>query len=258
MMPTCAADRLGRLSGTGWAVGYVGGLVCLVIVLGFLAANPQTGKTILGVAPLFGLAPATREGDRASGRSPRYGTSSSSCPCFSSRRTTRARGRAAAVGPAWDHRRHAAPPVASPTRRVPARQHDLYRRHGRRSPCSARSTRPASSAGARSSSACSASCSSSRRLRRLPRRPARRPARPEAGDPREPGAADRSPRSRSCRSTRPHPVRHPRGAAGAGRILVRHGGEHLRRHRRADRDRRRAAAGGEPHAPGPARAARTG
>ncbi|MFN3497672.1 MAG: MFS transporter, partial [Pannonibacter indicus] len=62
-----ARDRLGRLSGAGWAVGYLGGLVSLVIVLGFMAANPETGKTLLGADPLFGLDPAAREGDRASG-----------------------------------------------------------------------------------------------------------------------------------------------------------------------------------------------
>ena len=59
--------RLGRLSGTGWATGYAGGLVSLVIVLGFLAASPETGKTYLGLDPLFGLDPALREGDRATG-----------------------------------------------------------------------------------------------------------------------------------------------------------------------------------------------
>src|SRR5690606_26219278 len=60
-------SRYGRLSGTGWAIGYLGGLVSLVIVLGFLAANPATGTTILGFAPLFGLDPATFEGDRVTG-----------------------------------------------------------------------------------------------------------------------------------------------------------------------------------------------
>jgi UMF1 family MFS transporter len=45
----------------------VGGLVSLVLTLGFLAADPQTGKTLLGMAPLFGLDPASREGDRAVG-----------------------------------------------------------------------------------------------------------------------------------------------------------------------------------------------
>ena len=60
-------ERYGRLSGAGWAVGYLGGLVSLVIVLGFLAADPATGKTILGFDPLFGLDPQRREGDRATG-----------------------------------------------------------------------------------------------------------------------------------------------------------------------------------------------
>ena len=58
---------LGRLSGTGWAVGYAGGLVSLVIVLGFMAASPETGKTFFGLTPVLGLDPATREGDRAAG-----------------------------------------------------------------------------------------------------------------------------------------------------------------------------------------------
>ncbi|WP_445501167.1 MFS transporter [Microvirga sp. G4-2] len=60
-------ERFGRLSGTGWAVGYLGGLVSLVIVLGFLAADSGSGKTVLGVTPLFGLDPALREGDRITG-----------------------------------------------------------------------------------------------------------------------------------------------------------------------------------------------
>lgn len=68
MMPYLVpAERLGRLSGTGWAVGYLGGLVSLVLVLGFLAASPETGKTYLGLSPLFGLDPARREGDRIVG-----------------------------------------------------------------------------------------------------------------------------------------------------------------------------------------------
>jgi len=60
-------ERLGRLSGSGWAIGYAGGLVSLVVVLGFLAASPETGTTYLGLKPLFGLDPASREGDRATG-----------------------------------------------------------------------------------------------------------------------------------------------------------------------------------------------
>src|SRR6201993_4172965 len=49
MMPTLVPpERIGRLSGTGWATGYIGGIVSLIIVLGFLAANPETGRTLLG------------------------------------------------------------------------------------------------------------------------------------------------------------------------------------------------------------------
>ena len=68
MMPYLVPpERLGRLSGTGWAVGYIGGLISLVIVLGLLAADPDTGRTLIGLSPLFGLDPAGHEGDRASG-----------------------------------------------------------------------------------------------------------------------------------------------------------------------------------------------
>jgi UMF1 family MFS transporter len=68
MMPTLVPpDRIGRLSGTGWATGYIGGILSLVIVLGFLAASPDTGRTLFGLMPLFGLDPATHQGDRITG-----------------------------------------------------------------------------------------------------------------------------------------------------------------------------------------------
>ncbi|MET0743674.1 MAG: MFS transporter [Microvirga sp.] len=68
MIPTLVPpERYGRLSGTGWAIGYLGGLVSLAIVLGWLAADGRTGRTILGLTPLFGLDPASREGDRITG-----------------------------------------------------------------------------------------------------------------------------------------------------------------------------------------------
>ena len=68
MMPSLVPpDKIGRLSGTGWATGYVGGIVTLVIVLGFLAANPDTGRTLFGLAPLFGLDPVSHQGDRITG-----------------------------------------------------------------------------------------------------------------------------------------------------------------------------------------------
>jgi MFS transporter, UMF1 family len=68
MMPTLVPpDRIGRLSGTGWATGYVGGILSLILVLGFLAASPETGRTLFGFTPLFGLDPVTHQGDRITG-----------------------------------------------------------------------------------------------------------------------------------------------------------------------------------------------
>jgi len=68
MMPSLVPpDKIGRLSGTGWATGYVGGILSLVLVLGFLAASPDTGRTLFGFVPLFGLDPVTHEGDRITG-----------------------------------------------------------------------------------------------------------------------------------------------------------------------------------------------
>jgi UMF1 family MFS transporter len=68
MMPTLVPpDRIGRLSGTGWATGYVGGILSLILVLGFLAASPETGRTLFGFTPLFGLDPLAHQGDRISG-----------------------------------------------------------------------------------------------------------------------------------------------------------------------------------------------
>lgn len=68
MMPDLVPrSELGKLSGSAWGLGYLGGLVSLIIVLGFLSAQPSTGKTLIGIDPLFGFTAAGREGDRASG-----------------------------------------------------------------------------------------------------------------------------------------------------------------------------------------------
>ncbi|MDO9562776.1 MAG: MFS transporter [Bradyrhizobium sp.] len=68
MMPSLVPpSKIGRLSGTGWATGYVGGIVSLILVLGFLAADPVTGRTLFGFAPLFGLDPVTHQGARITG-----------------------------------------------------------------------------------------------------------------------------------------------------------------------------------------------
>src|ERR1700742_333032 len=68
MMPTLVPpERIGRLSGTGWATGYIGGILSLILVLGFLAANPESGRTLFGFTPLFGLDPVSHQGDRITG-----------------------------------------------------------------------------------------------------------------------------------------------------------------------------------------------
>jgi len=56
--------EIGRISGNGWAFGYVGGLVSLVIMLVFFAESGATGETFVGLAPPFGLDPGAREGTR--------------------------------------------------------------------------------------------------------------------------------------------------------------------------------------------------
>jgi UMF1 family MFS transporter len=57
-------DEIGRISGNGWAFGYIGGLFALVIMLLFFADNATTGRTLIGLEPLFGLDPEAREGTR--------------------------------------------------------------------------------------------------------------------------------------------------------------------------------------------------
>ncbi len=60
-------DDLGAISGSGFAFGYLGGLLALVIMLLLLAENAESGLTMLGRGPLFGLDPEAREGTRAVG-----------------------------------------------------------------------------------------------------------------------------------------------------------------------------------------------
>ena len=60
-------NELGRLSGTGWAVGYFGGLVSLALVAGFLVPIPGEPKTLLGLDPLLTLDGATHQSDRITG-----------------------------------------------------------------------------------------------------------------------------------------------------------------------------------------------
>jgi UMF1 family MFS transporter len=58
---------MGALSGSAWALGFVGGLVSLALVLGLLAPSPGGTTTMAGLDPLFGLAEADGGPARATG-----------------------------------------------------------------------------------------------------------------------------------------------------------------------------------------------
>ncbi|MBN9250517.1 MAG: MFS transporter, partial [Mesorhizobium sp.] len=60
-------DEMGKISGTGFAFGYAGGVIALFIVLLFFAEDGTTGKTFIGLDPAFGLNAALREGTRSVG-----------------------------------------------------------------------------------------------------------------------------------------------------------------------------------------------
>lgn len=65
LMPSLTqADDLGAISGSGFAFGYLGGLTALILMLLFFAEGADSGLTLLGTEPLFGLDPEAREGTR--------------------------------------------------------------------------------------------------------------------------------------------------------------------------------------------------
>ena len=59
-------EEIGKISGSGFAFGYLGGVLCLAFVLALVVEQPN-GKTLIGFDPLFGLDPAEREGTRMAG-----------------------------------------------------------------------------------------------------------------------------------------------------------------------------------------------
>ena len=59
------AER-GRLSGSGWAFGYVGGVLALILMLVFFQAG-ENGRTMVGLEPAFGLDPGTKADTRVVG-----------------------------------------------------------------------------------------------------------------------------------------------------------------------------------------------
>jgi UMF1 family MFS transporter len=60
-------EEIGRISGSGASFGYWGGLISLFIMLLLLAESGESGKTMLGIDPIFGLDAEAREGTRAVG-----------------------------------------------------------------------------------------------------------------------------------------------------------------------------------------------
>lgn len=59
-------EDVGTLSGFGFAIGYLGGVVALVIML-TLFVESANGRTLIGLTPAFGLDPALREDTRIVG-----------------------------------------------------------------------------------------------------------------------------------------------------------------------------------------------
>ncbi|VAX07481.1 Uncharacterized MFS-type transporter [hydrothermal vent metagenome] len=61
-------EKLGRLSGSAWALGYIGGLVTLFLVLLAMVETPAgSGQTLIGMTPILGLDEVNRGGERAVG-----------------------------------------------------------------------------------------------------------------------------------------------------------------------------------------------
>lgn len=60
-------SEVGKLSGYGWALGYVGGVLVLFFMLAFVSTSPGSDTTLIGMAPIMGMDPALGEPARASG-----------------------------------------------------------------------------------------------------------------------------------------------------------------------------------------------
>lgn len=69
MMPDLVPrESLGRLSGSAWALGYLGGVAALIVVLLLMVeSSPGSGVTLIGITPIFGLGAVPFGGERATG-----------------------------------------------------------------------------------------------------------------------------------------------------------------------------------------------
>lgn len=65
MMPGLVPrEQLGRLSGTGWAVGYAGGLASLLLLIGFIVPSAGSTQTLFSFDPILSLDSASGEANR--------------------------------------------------------------------------------------------------------------------------------------------------------------------------------------------------
>ncbi|MFZ3582612.1 MFS transporter [Loktanella sp. DJP18] len=68
ILPSLGTEKeIGRISGSGAAFGYWGGVVSLFILLLLFVESPDTGVTLIGLAPPFGLDATQMEGTRSVG-----------------------------------------------------------------------------------------------------------------------------------------------------------------------------------------------
>jgi UMF1 family MFS transporter len=68
MMPRLVGEKeIGRISNIAWGLGYLGGMIVLIAVVTLLAGSSESGKTLLGIDPLFGLDPETGADARITG-----------------------------------------------------------------------------------------------------------------------------------------------------------------------------------------------
>lgn len=64
MMPDLVGrEKMGRLSGIGWGVGYAGGLLALIIMLGLVIPG-ENGRTMFGLPSILGFSHDTYAGER--------------------------------------------------------------------------------------------------------------------------------------------------------------------------------------------------
>lgn len=68
ILPSLGDEKeIGRISGSGAAFGYWGGVLSLAVMLALFAESATTGTTMIGLSPVLGLDADAREGTRAVG-----------------------------------------------------------------------------------------------------------------------------------------------------------------------------------------------